>query len=686
MPNHLQNETSPYLLQHAHNPVDWYPWGQEALSLAQAQDKPILLSIGYAACHWCHVMAHESFEDEETAAYMNRHFVNIKVDREERPDLDSIYMQAVMALTRSGGWPMTVFLTPSGEPFYGGTYFPPAPRYGMPSFRQVLASISQAWRDRREEMRQGARELTDYLQRDMDLRGQGQALDDNLFARAVAAVQHSFDAEQGGFGGAPKFPQPMTIEFLLRDYVQRGDADALHMAEYTLERMARGGMYDQLGGGFARYATDDRWLVPHFEKMLYDNAQLSRVYLHAWQLTGRPLYRRVAEEVLDYVAREMRHAAGGFFSSQDADSEGVEGKFYGWRPEEIRQVLGADAELFLLYYDVSERGNWEGQNILHVPRTMDEAARLLRLAPDELETRLQAARHKLYQVRAQRVWPGLDDKVLTAWNGLMLAAFAEAGRVLQRPDYLQVAVDNAEFLQRTMRRSDGRLWRTWKAGSPARYNAYLEDYAYLAAGLLALYQAVFDERWFVWARELADKMLAHFADEENGGFFDTSDDHEALIQRPKDLQDNAVPSGNAMSAQVLLQLGLYTGEDHYMAVAERSITALQAAMSQYPTGFAHWLSAAAFIVAEPQEVAVIGDLAAEGTQALLDQALQPYRPFQVVAAAPPGSQMQIPLLQGRSQMEGRATAYVCRHFTCQLPVTTPAALAAQLGQTLSLPK
>lgn len=685
MPNHLQNETSPYLLQHAHNPVDWYPWGSEALSLAQAQDKPILLSIGYAACHWCHVMAHESFEDEETAAYMNRHFVNIKVDREERPDLDSIYMQAVIAMTRSGGWPMTVFLTPTGEPFYGGTYFPPAPRYGMPSFHQVLASISQAWRDRREEMRQGARELADFLQRDVDLRGQGQALESDLFARALAAVQRSFDEEQGGFGGAPKFPQPMTIEFLLRDYVRRGDADALHMAEYTLEKMAHGGIYDQLGGGFARYATDERWLVPHFEKMLYDNAQLSRIYLHAWQLTGKPLYRRIVEETLDYILREMRHPDGGFFSSQDADSEGVEGKFYVWRPEEVRQALGDEAELILAYYGVSERGNWEGRNILHVPRMLDEVASRLRLAPDELRTRLQAARHALYQARAQRVWPGLDDKVLTAWNGLMLAAFAEAGRVLRRPDYLQAAVDNAEFLQRAMRRPDGRLWRTWKAGSQARYNAYLEDYAYLADGLLALYQAVFEERWFVWARELADKMLVHFGDEENGGFFDTSDDHETLIQRPKDLQDNAVPSGNAMAAQTLLQLGLYTGEDRYLKAAERSIVALQAAMSQYPTGFAHWLSAAAFMAAEPQEVAVIGDLAADGTQALLDEALRPYRPFQVTAAAPPASQTQIPLLQGRSQVEGQATAFVCRHFTCQLPVTTATALAAQLGPTSPSP-
>ena len=415
--------------------------------------------------------------------------------------------------------------------------------------------------------------------------------------------------------------------------------------------------------------------------MLYDNAQLSRVYVHAWQLTSKPFYRRIAQETLDYVLREMRHPGGGFFSSRDADSEGVEGKFYVWRPEEIHQALGDEAELFLLYYDVTQHGNWEGKNILHVPRSLDEAARRLRLPPDELRTRLATARQKLYQVRARRVWPGLDDKVLTSWNGLMLAAFAEAGRVWQRPDYLQAAVDNAEFLWRTMRRPGGRLWRTWKAGSQARYNAYLEDYAYLADGLLALYQATFDERWFIWARELADTMLAHFADAENGGFFDTSDDHETLIQRPKDLQDNAVPSGNAMAAQVLLRLGLYTGDDRYLVAAERSVVALQAAMSQYPTGFAHWLGAAAFMAAEPQEIAIMGDLAAEGMQALLDEALQPYRPFQVVAAAPPGSQTQIPLLQGRAQIKGQATAYVCRHFTCQLPVTTAAALADQLPKT-----
>ena len=681
MPNHLINETSPYLLQHAHNPVDWYPWGEEALALARSQDKPILLSIGYAACHWCHVMAHESFEDEETAAYMNRHFVNVKVDREERPDLDSIYMQAVIALTRSGGWPMTVFLTPEGEPFYGGTYFPPAPRYGMPSFHQILASVSQAWRDRRAEVRQGASELARHIQQDMNLMARGPALDADLLPRAIVQIQRGYDRTWGGFGGAPKFPQPMTIEFLLRHHARFGDQDALAMAEHTLQMMAHGGMYDQVGGGFARYATDDHWLVPHFEKMLYDNAQLSRVYLHAWQVTGSPFYRRVVEEVLDYVLREMRHPAGGFYSSQDADSEGVEGKFYVWQSDEIEAVLGEDADLFMRAYGVTRQGNWEGENILHLPRPIAETVQQMNLPPEEGWARLAAARRRLYEARARRVWPGLDDKVLTAWNGLMMPAFAEAGRALQRPDYVQAAVDNAEFLWRTMRQPNGRLWRTWKAGATARYNGYLEDYAYLADGLLALYQTVFDERWFAWATELADIMLTHFADEAHGGFFDTSDDHEALIQRPKDLQDNAVPSGNSMAAHVLLTLGLYTGEDRYTAAAEATVSALQGAMSQYPTGFAHWLSAAAFVLAQPQEIAIVGRPQAEDTRALLARVRHPYRPFQVVAVAAPEEASRVPLLQQRGQLEGRATAYVCRHFTCQRPVISPDALADQLART-----
>jgi hypothetical protein len=684
MSNRLANETSPYLRQHADNPVEWYPWGEEALQLAQAEDKPILLSIGYAACHWCHVMAHESFEDEATAEIMNRHFINVKVDREERPDLDAIYMNAVVLLNNGqGGWPMTVFLTPDGKPFYGGTYFPPTPRYGMPSFPQLLQGIANFWHNRRDEVEKSVAEIHQHLQQNALVQnlGQGQ-LEDSIFERALSVLLRRFDHDKGGFGQAPKFPPSMIIEFLLRMRLQKndgmaGDSLALHMAEHTLKMMAYGGMYDQLGGGFARYSTDNDWLVPHFEKMLYDNALLARVYLHAWQVTGNTLYKRITEETLDFVARELRHESGGFYSSYDADSEGEEGKFYVWSAQEIRQILGDEAELFMRYYDVTEGGNWEGHNILNMKSEPEEVAQSLGLDMVEMERHLAAAKAKLYDVRAQRVWPGLDDKVLTAWNGLMLAAFAEAGRVLKRADYTAVAQQNAQFLHETMRRENGRLLRTWKAGSQAKYNGYLEDYAYLADGLLALYQSSFEEKWFVWARELAEMMLAHFRDEENGGFYDTSDDHEALIQRPKDVQDNATPSANAMAAQVLLKLSLYTGDGRYWDITERMVAAMSEWMVRAPSGFAHWLSAAAFILGEPQEVAIAGKPGAADTEALLDVLYRAYRPNVVVAVGKDGEQVE--LLRERPLRDNRATAYVCRRFVCQQPVTEPEALGQQLG-------
>jgi uncharacterized protein YyaL (SSP411 family) len=681
MANRLSHESSPYLLQHQDNPVDWYPWGEEALQKAGAENKPIFLSIGYAACHWCHVMAHESFEDPDTAAFMNEHFVNVKVDREERPDLDNIYMGAVQAMTGQGGWPMSVFLTPAGDPFFGGTYFPPSPRYGMPAFRQVLARIAHLWQEQPADLRQNAREVTNHITRSPALAGEAGLLDEGLFRRALDALARTFDEERGGFGRAPKFPQPMIVEFLLRLAVRTGDERALHMAETTLEMMARGGMYDQLGGGFARYSTDDEWLVPHFEKMLYDNALLARAYLHAWQLTGKADYRRVVEETLDFCLREMAHEQGGFYSSYDADSEGEEGKFYVWSAAEIQEHLGEDADLFGLAYGVTRRGNWEGHNILHLARPLEEVARIGRLPRAEVEAKLATARRKLYDVRAGRVWPGLDDKVLTAWNGLILAALAEAGRALKRQDYVDAACRNAAFLHQNLRAENGRLLRTWKAGAGARYNGYLEDYAYLADGLLELYQTTFDVRWFMWAQELCETMLAHFRDAENGGFYDTSDDHEALIQRPKDLQDNAVPSGNAMAAHVLLRLSLYTGNGDYWDLAQSAVAALYGAMAQYPNGFAHWLSAAAFILGEPQEIAIAGDPGAPDSQALLDVAFAGLRPFQVVAAALPETPaaLAIPLLADRPMIASQATAYVCRRFLCQRPVTTPDQLTAHLS-------
>ena len=671
MTNRLAHEASPYLRQHAENPVDWYPWGDEALRAAREQDKPILLSIGYAACHWCHVMAHESFEDAATAELMNRHFINVKVDREERPDLDSIYMSAVVALTGQGGWPMTVALTPDGRPFFGGTYYPPTPRHGMPAFRQVLLALAEAWQERRGDVEGSAGEIADHLRQTAlaEALGGGGALSDDLLDQALNGLLRSFDSRLGGFGRAPKFPPSMTLEFLLRVYAQRGEPMSLHMAEHTLTKMAHGGIYDQLGGGFARYSTDERWLVPHFEKMLYDNALLARVYLHAWQVTGKPLYRRVVEETLDFVMREMRHDGGGFYSSYDADSEGEEGKFYVWTAGEIRAALGDDAAGFMATYDVSETGNWEGHNILHLPSGADE---------DQV-AEMAAARRTLFDIRAGRVPPGLDDKVLTAWNGLMLAAFAEAGRVLYRPDYTAAAVANAEFLHATMRRADGRLLRSWQAAAgDARYNAYLEDYAFLADGLLALYETTFEPRWFAWARELADLMLAHFADPA-GGFFDTSDDHEALLHRPKDVQDNATPSGNGMAAHVLLRLGLFTGEGRYWDTAERMVAGLYEPMARYATAFAHWLGAAAFILGEPQELAIVGDPAAAGARALLDVVQRAYRPNLVVAAGEGAAAEVVPLLANRERLDGQAAAYVCRRFVCRRPVSDPVALAEQLG-------
>ena len=673
--NHLKNETSPYLLQHVDNPVDWYPWGDEAMSLAKAQDKPILLSIGYAACHWCHVMAHESFEDEATAAQMNADFINVKVDREERPDVDSIYMQATTAMTGGGGWPMTVFLTPDGKPFYAGTYFPNEPRHGMPSFRQILTGVKTAWDNDRENVVSSAGEVADQLRALSDVGLDPGTVDGAVLQSALRGLEANFDATFGGFGGAPKFPPSMTLEFLLRMHLRDSDAAALAMVEKTLDMMAKGGMYDQIGGGFARYSVDARWLVPHFEKMLYDNAQLARIYLHAWQVTGNELYRRIAEETLDWVLREMRHEDGGFYSSLDADSEGEEGKFYVWSANEIREALDSDADLFMRIYGVSDEGNWEGKNILTLHLDPRGLAKQMGLEPDDIEARITSARTKLYEIRAKRIWPGLDDKVLTSWNGLMLAAFAEAGRTLGRSDYVDAAVANAEFIRKTMRRESGRLFRTWKAGSEAKYNAYLEDYAYLAEGLLALYETTFDARWMDWARELTELMLERFLDEKNGGFFDTSDDHEELIHRPKDLQDNATPSGNAVAATVLSKLSLLNGNGDYWQLAERSVGMMSTFMKRYPTGFGQWLSAASFMLSEPREIALVGD--EEELAPLLKVIRDEYRPFQVVAAAKEG-EAPLALLENRPKVDGTGTAYVCQSFVCQAPVTAPEQLAEQL--------
>jgi uncharacterized protein YyaL (SSP411 family) len=681
MPNRLANETSPYLLQHKDNPVDWYPWGPEALERAKAEDRPILLSVGYSACHWCHVMEHESFEDAETAALMNERFVNVKVDREERPDIDSIYMTAVQSTTGHGGWPMTVFLTPDGAPFWGGTYFPPEPRHGMPSFRQVLTALSQAYHERRSDVDQSAAELTAMLRQGSIAHAKASAVDASILDRAFHTMGARFDAAWGGFGGAPKFPQPMMLELLLRQWRRTGNAKALRMADVTLRKMASGGMYDHLGGGFARYSVDARWLVPHFEKMLYDNALLARAYLHAWQATGDAEHRRIVEETLGWVEREMTSPEGGFHSALDADSEGEEGKFYLWTPGEVDALLGPDdGPLFRRYYDVTEGGNFEHRNILHTDRPMEEVAAESGVTVERLREVVDRGRKILYQARAKRVWPGLDDKVLTSWNAMMLHAFAEAARVLERDDWRRTAVANAEFLLRALR-PDGVLLRTYKDGR-AKIGGFLEDHALLADALIAVYEATWDARWVREARSLADAMLERFWDDAQEVFHDTAVDAEALVVRPRDIFDNATPSGNSAAVMALLRLGELTGEPRYARVAHRVLEGTADYMTRVPVGFGHLLCALDFHLATPREVAIVG-APGEETDALVRTVSRAYLPNTVLAFARPEAAGEaaeiIPLLQDRAAIGGRATAYVCERFACQQPVHDAAALAEQLG-------
>ncbi|MBZ0299623.1 MAG: thioredoxin domain-containing protein [Anaerolineae bacterium] len=678
--NRLQYETSPYLWQHRENPVDWYAWGDEAFEKARAEDKPILLSVGYSACHWCHVMAHESFEHAPTAQMMNDLFINIKVDREERPDVDDIYMQAVQTLTGQGGWPMTVFLLPDGRPFYGGTYFPREPRFNMPAFRQVLVGVSEAYQKRRAEVEQSAQALTETLDRDvLGIGGEASALNADLLDAAARGILRNFDSQRGGFGSAPKFPQPMNLEFLLRTYARSGDTEALRAVTFTLTQMARGGIYDQIGGGFHRYSVDAIWLVPHFEKMLYDNAQLSRVYLHAWQITSDPFFRRIAEDVYDYLLREMTSAEGAFYSTTDADSEGEEGKFFVWYQEDLYDLLDeADADLAVEYWGATPGGNFEGANILHVPNEDAVIADRLDLTEAALLERLAVIKDTLFAARTQRVHPGLDDKILTAWNGMLLASLAEAARVLDRDDYRAAAVRSGEFLLREMWAEDGRLLRTYKDGE-AKLNAYLEDYANLIDGLLELYQTTFAEGWFTAARALADHVLAHFA-AEDGGFFDTSDDHEALIVRPRNVQDNATPSGSAMMTRQLLRLAAYTGEARYEQAAVGALRLLTEALRQYPQAFGESLSAVDMLVSGQQEVAIVGPVDDDRTQALLCVVRDVYRPNTITALAETdaGSVMTIPLLNDRLMRGSTPTVYVCRNFACAMPVTTPDAMRGLL--------
>ena len=626
--NRLAEETSPYLLQHADNPVEWYPWGDEAFAKARDEDKPILLSVGYAACHWCHVMEHESFEDTETAALMNERFVNIKVDREERPDIDSLYMDAVVALTGHGGWPMTVFLTPEGEPFLGGTYYPPEPRHGLPSFKQLLVAVSDAYKERRGDVAEQAAALVQAVSREVS--PSADPLTESLLGQASRNLRAQFDSEWGGWGGAPKFPQASVLEFLLRMHL-RGDEEALPMVTATLDAMAAGGMYDLLGGGFHRYSVDREWLVPHFEKMLYDNALLAATYLHAWVVTGEERYRRVAEETLDYLLRELRLPEGGFASAQDADTDGVEGLTFTWTPEE-----GVREELLQPF----EHGRF-----------------IIRGELDDEE------RRRLFELREQRPKPARDDKAIAAWNGLALAALAEAGRRLERDDYLDAARELGEFLLGPLSTEDGRLHRTFRAGR-AKGTGYLEDYADVADGFLELHVATGELRWLEEANRLVRVAVELFADAERGGFYLSPADGEELVARKKDLEDQPTPSGNSMLALVLLKLSRIYGDEELERQAVGVFRLLHGAMARVPLAFGHALSALDLHFSTPRELAILGPVDSPVARA----ALEPFEPDTVVAVGP---SEEVPLLAGKDLVEGKPAVYVCERFACQAPVTSP---------------
>jgi len=685
VPNRLATTNSPYLLQHQDNPVEWYPWGPEALNKARRENKPIFLSIGYAACHWCHVMAHESFEDPATAALMNEYFVNIKVDREERPDLDSIYMQAVVALTGQGGWPMSVFLTPGGAPFFGGTYYPPVQRYNMPSFRDVLQGVARAWREEQSKLLQSSQELTQHVLQTIQMPAVTHtSLNPRTLEDAAAQLNQTYDWKAGGWGKAPKFPQPMTIEYLLLR-AATGDQKAAEISTHALNAMAQGGMYDLIGGGFARYSTDNDWLVPHFEKMLYDNALLGRAYLHAYLLKGEAAFRQVCEATLDFMLRELLAApddeglAGGFYASLDADSEGEEGKFYLWTEDEVRQALEsqpAGAELILAAYGFTPGGNFEGRTIPRRRLSDRELAERFGLDAATIPVRLAELNQRLLTFRSQRIRPGTDDKVLTAWNGLALILFAEAGRYLNRPDYLAAARRTADFLLSELHPAD-RLLRSWRAGK-ASHNATLEDYAALILGLLALYQSDPDPYWYNSALDLNQEMLAYFSD-PNGGFYDTHVEQADLLFRPRDIQDNATPSGSALAALALLQLAGFTGELDFRDRAAAMFSQVEAAASSYPTAFAFWLQGMVALLQPYKEVALVGNLESHAAQALLKTIWETYRPGIVLAA----SRLPVPenaplLLQDRPLVQDQPTVYVCQNFVCQRPVTRASELQTLL--------
>lgn len=679
MPNRLADETSPYLLQHANNPVDWYAWGPEALARARAENRPILLSIGYAACHWCHVMEHESFEDQTTAALMNERFVNIKVDREERPDLDSIYMQAVQAMTGHGGWPMTVFLTPEGVPFYGGTYFPKGDRPGMPSFTKILHAVSNAYATKPADVERTAASVREMYHVATEQTQSAGPLTRELLDRAYSALSDRHDEENGGFEGAPKFPQTMSLDFLLRYWARTGIEHALTMVKRSFTHMSNGGIYDQVGGGFARYTVDAIWLVPHFEKMLYDNALLVRLGAHLWQATHDDTVKRIVEETIDWAAREMRAPeGGGFFSSLDADSEGHEGKFYVWSADEFDSVLGDDAPVMRAYWGVTEGGNFEGKNILSVVSDIRTIAARFKMTEAALIDAIARSKKKLYEVRSKRVWPGRDDKVLASWNGLMVRGIAEAARAFGNDAHRELAVDVATFLFDTMV-VDGRVLRSYKDGR-ARIAGYLEDYAALGLAALSIYELTFDEHWLDRARALSDATIMWFWDDATGAFYDTALDHETLITRPREVTDNAVPSGTALAVELLAKLGDLLHDADARRRSTYVVETLAPPISRYPSAFGHLLGVADMIVNGAIELAITGEVGNPDFVAMQREAGVHYVPSLVLAG---GDSHRIALLEGREAKDGRATAYVCRNYTCEEPAVTRERLGEQLESAVA---
>jgi len=678
--NRLARETSPYLLQHSGNPVDWYPWGSEAFQRAQKEEKPVFLSIGYAACHWCHVMERESFEDGDTAALMNEHFINIKVDREERPDIDSLYMEAVVAITGQGGWPTSVFLTPEGKPFYGGTYFPPEPRHNLPSFRQVLLGVSRSWREDNQRLMETAMELSARIASVPVLQPGAGNPDPAALERAAENLFRVYDWTYGGWGGAPKFPMATVVGFLLRQYQRSADSLTRDMATHALLSMGQGGIRDHLAGGFHRYAVDRKWLIPHFEKMLYDNALLARAYLNAWQVTGEQQYRDVAEETLHFLLNDMRHPEGGFYSSLDADTQGEEGRFYVWTYDELRSALQDEDQLSLFNaaYGATEDGNFEGKNVLFRAKTDSALAEEFQIDVENVRQSLAKSRQALLEVRQQRQPPSLDDKILASWNGLLLTTLAEAARALDDEIYLEAAQKLAAFILEQMT-IDGRLMRSWRQGD-ARHAAYLQDHSALGAGLLALYETDFNPRWYQAAVDQAEEILTHFADPD-GGFFDTRDDHEPLLARPKSIRDSPTPSANTLATQLLLHLTALSGEERYAEAGEASVRAMQDDASLHPTSFAGWLSALDFAIGPQLQLALIGQPGEPDFQSLAETARGRFLPRLVVAGGAPGALGHPALLADREALEDRATAYLCQGFTCNLPTTSAPELDKQLDLT-----